>query len=506
MGFETNEDGSLNFIEKNFYKRNIIKEKEETKNEGFTISSLYSCNIQTSVPNFSLKIETKEIVSILQLNKIVSFDLSNDSIFLTTSDEQNYYLYFVSELEAVKGYDKIEEALNGNIITCTDALATVEFTLSQYNTDTSYSTLLYPAIIFIDNLEPIEVTSKNDLINKLNNLYSLYGNVTDNINNWMINFSYLPYKKEYLPKTIRILPRHLEFEVIGKEMFLIIDLLEEKFFLFEEGVYLKSNLDIFSFINPDNKKVRIYFSQHQCYLFELRLAEIIKVIPVPPVTNFLSNSPNIISFKSSSVSIKNLSDLLLNSIDLVDINIKDCGYLLPSFTNFSNLKSIFIENSINSTLLINSDYVNTIYLKNVKIISLNGSFSNLISLKLVDCGALKTINITNSKLREFNCINNSITTLNISSTENKIYIFEVVNTNLSTITLSNTEIKSINFINIGNNKNLILSNLNSFLTQIKNYNTSQGGYLNIKNPLYNITSLEEILIDEIIKRGWMVEF
>ena len=503
MAFETNEDGSLKFIDKNFYKKEVVK-KIETVNKVFTISSLYSCNIQTSVPGESLKIETKDIISFLELDKIVSFNITNDSIILSTSDEQNYYLYFVSEGEAIKGYDKIEDALNGITVVCTDTPVTIQFTLSQYNIDTSYSTLLYPAIIFIDNLEPIQVSSKSDLIIKLNNLYSIYGNVTDNANNWSVDFTFFPFKKEFFPKQIRILPRHLNFEVVGKEMLFIMDISKEKFFLFEEETYVKPIEDVFKFTNPNNKKVRIYFSEHNCYSLELGLAKTINIISVPTVTEFPTNSPNIKFFKTIGTSIANLSDLLSNSISLESINIKDCGYLLPSFVIFLNLKRIFIENSINTTLLINNNLVETLYLKNVKIISITGSYQSLISLKVVDCGGLQTLNISNTKLKEFHCVNNPLTVLNINSINNKLYVFEVINTKVSSITLTNTEIKNINFINVSGNNNFLLPALNTFLTQIKNYNTSQGGYLNIKNSIYDFTVSEENLIDEIKKRGWVV--
>lgn len=227
MGFELNEDGSLRWIDKTHKvnDKQVLESAEEIYEVNFY--GLYACNITTNIAGESIKIERKDSVSYLDLDKITSIELSTLTIRVNTTDELSYYFTFVNEAEALEGFTKIEDAVAGDTLACTASQITVPFVISQYDPLYPFTQIKYPSAIFIDDLPPIEVLSKTDMIAKLNALSPEFS-VSNHSNMWTINFTYVPYKVEYVPKKIKILPRHIKMQVWGTELFLKMDLFKDR--------------------------------------------------------------------------------------------------------------------------------------------------------------------------------------------------------------------------------------------------------------------------------------
>lgn len=503
MAFELNEDGSLRWIDKTkISKQKILIQDTEPIYE-VNFYGLYACNIQTNVVGESIKVVRNGPESFLELDKITSIELSITTVRVNTTDELSYYFNFINEAEALEGYTKIEDAIAGDDIQCTASVITVPFVLSQFDPLTPFAQIKYPAAIFVDDLPPIEVLSKADMITKLNGLSDEF-TVTNNSNAWTVNFNYVPYKKEYLPKQIRILPRHIKMSVTGIELFLKMDLFTSSYYLFSDNELLTPIEDTYDLKVDAIHTVRVYFANHNCNYFEVGKAYMINFQHNVPTTIYPANSPNITTFVSTHSQLQNVPEILFNSTALRSVVIKGNSSSLPNFAVYP-IRSLEIEDS--SINFLQLPYVvEEVKIKNMNITSIVGDYPNLVTIKVVDCGKLLYITLPTSKLREAIFINNAINTFQLNTSFDKMYKLTLTNSDVENIVLSPELIKSLNKIDISYNKSVSLENLTTLLNLIVINNKSEGGTLIMPTDSYEIRGEIEDSISLLKKKGWTVVF
>jgi DNA-binding LytR/AlgR family response regulator len=503
MGFLTNPDGTLQWLEPDFRTSLKNKSSNTSKIEDsiFQLYDLFSCNIETEVVGQSIQINKKDASIHLELDQITSIEISIDTVKVNTSDDLSYYLTFISEAEAINGYNKIENAIDGVNITCTDSNLVTQFFLTPYDNDLPL--LAYPTIIFVDNNSPFEVTSKSDLITKLNNLTDLQYTITDFVSSTIgLTFTYKPYKEEYLPKVIKYLSRQIQIDALTDNLLFRMDLLNNPYFLFSNGVEYKATEDIYTFPNKSLRSIRVYFAKHECNLFEIGNAiEYLNFVDTTSVIDGVSsNSPNIKKFISANASVLNLPIIFANSIALDEVIIDSCG--VGNSINFSglNIKSISMENCATQNITLPTSIEN-LYLNNISISTLSGTFSKLTSININNCGILSTINLTGTILRSISVINTPADSFNVSS-NGQLYSIELVKTHLTTVPISGSILSNLNSCDLRNNDLLEQDDLETFLIDLVYYNNSQGGYLNVVNKNSSLEFNENIFL--LKSRGWEV--
>ena len=504
MGFLVNEDGSLNWLEKskNINKKTKNIEKQITSSI-FQYFGLYSCNIESNTVNESIKISKKDFSIHLMIDEITSVEISNDIVCINTSDQLSYYLTFINENEAIAGHNKIEDAINGDEINCTELNTLRQFYITPF--DNNITTVQYPMIIFVDNLEPIEVISKSDMINKLNVIANGEYTVSDFVSsNLGLTLTYKPHKEEYVFKTINFLSRNINFEIKTDSLYLNLDLLKNPYYVFYNGSEIKPENNYYYFNETQIITISVYFASNYCDLFEIGNSPThLKFLNNNSVVqNSTSNYPIIKKFKSNKASLINLDFLFFNSVDsLEEVIIENNGSTIDLHLNLTSLKILIMSNCYNQHISF-PQTLESLKLNNVSIDTLLGIYPNLSSLQITNCGKLNLVNLTNSPFKDIFIDNVPITSFQINNNWDKLYSLTLSKTNINEISINNNVLISLNYLDIKENLNLSIEKYEAFLSNFVEYNKSKGGYLNLINKNVSLEFNEDIFA--LKSKGWEV--
>lgn len=507
MSDELNTEGEILWIKKNSDFSLAGAATNIINSDPYIFSNLYSCDIKTNTPNINFTISDESHLTTILIEKVSEVFLTNNIVTFLVDNSIIYLLGFVNPTEASNAKDKIDLALTGGIIQCTESLITTEFFATRYDELNIGLYFIFPALIFIDDKDPIEVDNKTDLLQKINAIYGNKFTATLPDDAWLFNFSYYIFNEKYLPKKILVLNQHINFSVTGSRFKFLANTNEETqtFYVVNESVVLKSQDNTYSFSDPTEKIINVYFNTSFVSYLELGLATLIKVNPTIPSPELINNTPAIITFISTDATIKNLNNLLVSSQQsLTYVSMTDNLEALPDLSSFP-IKNLFIKNNTSTTLSLPSE-LNVLWIKNIPITGMTGVFQNLSILTIEDCGLLTSINLPNAPLKSIyinNTALNSDLIINDTPT-NKLINISIVNSQLVSINLSSDILKKNLIIDISNNSLLGLVGYNSFLTNLVAQSISAGVLTMIANV--ELTKTETDLINSLNSIGWNVIF
>lgn len=462
------------------------------------LEKLYSCNIKSNVVKVSIKIEQDYLVYHLELDKITSFELSGSYIIkLKTIDEVHYFLEFVSDAEALKGYQKIEDAINGSLIMCTDTnVNTNDFQL--YNYKTKNDTFTYPALVMIDDIAMFEVNTYNELISKLNDQYVSVLYFGTGSNQTTLDISYLVHNSPAIPKKIELLDSYYTIEFTGTTLMHEVDFYNKDYFVAFETSF-KKNQTVFEYTNANFKSLRIYYTGNYLRFLHIGLADKIKVSGI---------MPSISEFKSSKTELEDV--LFLNNsfstLRTIELTNNKITTFLSDIYLFKVLNDITLKSTKITTLVCSlpNTYVTSLVIEDTPITSIP-TIQSVRHLYLTLCTALTTLDLT-GYLCDNIMIQDCTELTNIICSSTVLRLLKITGTKITSLPSAILLSKKIINCDISNNIELDATTLETFVNDFVVNNVALAGTLSM---LYN-TEMDADMIAESISilkaRQWFVQF
>lgn len=467
-------------------------------------TTLYACNILTNVVGISIKIKVGvEFWIHIELKKITSVDVVNNMLKVNTKDTVPFFFLFISTAEALKALNKIDDAINGLNVICTDPQIQSQLTLVNlsYNND-----FTFPNVIFADGNIIGEVFNQQDAIDALNaysqGLYSVdYGN-----DEMSFQFSVLPINEKFLPKTISCICTFFTVEVGNQDVNFISNYsTQDKFwFAYNNTVIEGSNNAAFSFKFPGLNMFNYYWVNPFLSFLNLSDIGVLSIEGQMP--------PQLQNLVLISTSLSDLS--FLNSLTvLTSLDLEKTPVLSTNFDNNPLLRQLILQNcSINSFTSTVAMAFNLIVLNNLFITSLPDLNAN--SLNSFTCTGCTFLNIVGSLVDTLSLQTYILTDTQISNAPDfssttslkKIVVSNSINLTTFSSLAANVY---LNYVDLSQN-DFTSTTVETIAQQLVDSNVMMNGYLNLSNQYSNLdfSSISDTFTNNInylqAIKGWTV--